>query len=121
MSISLLISSCGKYPEGPGFSLRSKKARVANTWVVEYAEDLEDGEEETDDYQNQELTLTKENEVRFKFGNSFIVEGSWEFKNDKESIRLSFSNSSQTYDLLKLKNKEMWWEGDDDEIHWVEK
>ena len=27
-------ASCGKYEEGPGISLRSKKARLANTWTI---------------------------------------------------------------------------------------
>ena len=31
---SMGISSCGKYEDGPGFSLLSKKARVAGDWKV---------------------------------------------------------------------------------------
>jgi len=32
--ISLAISSCGKYEDGPGFSLLSKTARMTNTWEL---------------------------------------------------------------------------------------
>src|SRR4051812_28988231 len=32
---SVAFVSCKKYPEGPAFSLRSKKARLSNTWKIE--------------------------------------------------------------------------------------
>ena len=32
--LALSVQSCGKYEEGPGLSLRSKKARVAGTWKL---------------------------------------------------------------------------------------
>ena len=31
----LFLVSCGKYEDGPGFSLRSKEARLAGTWTFE--------------------------------------------------------------------------------------
>ena len=30
--VAVSISSCGKYEEGPKFTLLSKKARITNTW-----------------------------------------------------------------------------------------
>ncbi len=33
----VFLASCGKYEDGPGLSLRSKKARLTGTWVVESA------------------------------------------------------------------------------------
>ena len=30
----VLLASCGKYEDGPGFSLRSKTSRLAGSWTV---------------------------------------------------------------------------------------
>jgi len=30
----VFLASCGKYEEGPGFSLRSKTSRLAGTWTL---------------------------------------------------------------------------------------
>ena len=30
----VLFSSCDKYPNGPSFSLRTKKARLCNEWIL---------------------------------------------------------------------------------------
>ena len=35
--VGLQLASCGKYEEGPGFSLRSKTARLAGEWTIEKA------------------------------------------------------------------------------------
>ncbi|MFM2225066.1 MAG: hypothetical protein RJA07_1268 [Bacteroidota bacterium] len=33
--VIFVLSGCKKYPEGPSFSLRTKKARITNTWTLE--------------------------------------------------------------------------------------
>ena len=33
--VGLQLASCGKYEEGPGFSLRSKTGRLAGEWTIE--------------------------------------------------------------------------------------
>jgi uncharacterized lipoprotein YehR (DUF1307 family) len=30
----VMLASCGKYEDGPGFSLRSKTSRLAGTWTL---------------------------------------------------------------------------------------
>ena len=34
LAMVLIISACGKYPEGPGLSLASKKSRLAGDWNI---------------------------------------------------------------------------------------
>ncbi len=120
---AFLMSSCGKYPEGPGFSLRSKKARVANTWEVEYSQDS-DGDENTEDFENNTYEFTKDGDATFTVNTAagtFTQEGNWEFDNNKEDFVLIFNGNRNTSKILKLKNNEFWIadKDDDSEIHFV--
>ncbi len=50
----VLLSSCGKYEEGPEFSLRSKTKRLAREWTVSKV--IENGADITDDYKSKYKT-----------------------------------------------------------------
>lgn len=128
LSATLLVgaSSCSKYEEGPAFSLRSKKSRVANTWEVKKA--MEDGKDVTNDYEQYQLRLLQDGDARltaiYTSGNftwEYETDGTWEFSNDKEDLQLDMENDDAdfTYQILKLKEKEMWLreKGGDTELH----
>ncbi len=132
--IVVTISGCKKYDEGPAISLLSKKARVDNTWKIEkYYEngvDLTAAVLAADDITvdlNKDGTVTW-TEIDTQSGNGSTKTGTWEFTNEKESILVnisgdvSFSGSgSDVWNILKLKNKEMWFTvmngSDNVEIH----
>ncbi|MCF8297804.1 MAG: hypothetical protein K9J13_09700 [Saprospiraceae bacterium] len=105
------LSSCGKYDEGPSFSLRSKKARLCQTWkftkVVE-----NDVDDVTPLYYGQQITFEKGgtwNSVNDS--TSTTSSGKWEFITDKEELSLSFDDSPvpEIYRILKLKKDEFWY------------
>jgi hypothetical protein len=122
----LFAASCGKYEEGPSISLRSKTARVCNTWKVEKY--MVNGSDQT---ATLNLILPNYREVYDKEGNySFSYDGNsgsgrWEFQNDKAEIKRSgvSSQSSATLVILKLKEKEFWYyimDGSDkEEVHMI--
>lgn len=110
-----VLPSCNKYEDGPGVSLLTKKARVANTWEIEKA--LRNGEDVTDEYDNYTLTTTKNGDANlkatFEFGNvtyTYDTEGTWDFADSKETLVLDFENddADNTYQILRLANDEMW-------------
>lgn len=109
------FTSCKKYEEGPVFSFYTKKARMANTWVVYEA--YEDGENVTSAYDQYELKLTKDGDAKLvalytsgDFTFEYETDGTWEFVNDKEDLKLDMENddADQEYQILKLQNNEMW-------------
>ncbi len=113
--IAVLNTACGKYPEGPGFSLRSKVGRLSGEWEVT---DIEGGF--SDDYDiTYEFTRDGEYTVNFDLsysGYSFSIEqeGEWEWIDDKEGIELDPDNGdSYEIEILRLTNREMIWEDDD--------
>ena len=127
------LNSCSPYEEGPAISLRSKTERVANTWRVNYAVEA-DGDDQTSDYEEDRFILDKDGNVTYTFeiaGTVFTATGTWAFTNDDENIRIQTSfdflglpvDSDETYEILKLKETEVWIRDIDDdqiELHFVE-
>ena len=101
--ISLAITSCGKYEDGPGFSLLSKTARMTNTWELKSV----DGQTNT----GGEVVwdLKKGGDASFSFGGATET-GSWEFSSDKEDLILEADGDASTWKIRRLTNKELWVE-----------
>ncbi len=106
---AVLLSSCGKYEEGPAFSLATKKARLKGTWKVSEIK----MNDEVIDLSNVDITeITGNNStvsisLKLKFdkdgdGKAMIAISSpaypfalpfernlnWEFSNSKENLRI---------------------------------
>lgn len=101
-------TSCKKYQEGPAISFRSKKARVANTWVVEKS--IVDGKEEsTSPLSGFVFEFTKDGKYNFTADETSYDKGTWDFGDKKETIVMTNENGDKnTATILKLKNKELW-------------
>jgi hypothetical protein len=124
----IATTGCKKYDDGPTISLRTKTERVANNWKVGQA--YEDGKDVTSDYNRYELNTTKGGNAslsaKYKFaGNNFdfTTEGTWSFVNDKKKISFNFDNNDAdgVYQILKLKEDEMWMRKDGEtlELHLI--
>jgi hypothetical protein len=128
MAIITLVfaDSCKKYEEGPSLSLRSRKARVANSWKVEQY--LLNGSDQTSSINvllpNYREVYDKEGNYSFSYDNQ-SGSGKWSFQNDDMEIkRNGVSNqSSETLIILKLKEKEFWYKivdgSDTEEVHLI--
>ena len=119
MGMLLMGASCGKYEEGPGFSLRSKKARVANEWKVEYAYDFKDQIETTTDFAGEVWVFSKDGSYLKKEDGETKKTGTWDFISDKEEIAISFPTDIDKYTILRLKENELWIKDHEEEIHFV--
>jgi hypothetical protein len=109
------LASCSKYEDGPGFSLRSKKQRLANTWEVEKAYD--DSKDVTEYYDQFELQLFTDGDARLvalyvigDFSFEYETDGTWDLVNSGEDLELDFENNDadRTYQILRLKEDELW-------------
>lgn len=123
-ALSIVFTSCKKYQEGPALSLRSKSARVANTWQVEsYSIN---GVDYTSALKNLNYTETYTKDGAYSYSSS--VEsgaGKWEFNSDKTQIKRHGVSGQSSTDLviLKLKENAFWYyymDGSDkEEIHLI--
>ena len=119
-----MFIGCSKYEDGPAFSLLTKKARITNTWKIEKY--VYDNGTSTTDVDEGKMTLNKDMSANVSFGTGGIsLAGTWEFINDKEGIRITFtifnSTSTKDYTILRLKSKELWvYDADESvEVHLI--
>jgi hypothetical protein len=91
-----LFTSCGKYDDGPLFSIYSKTERVSGYWRFDKV--VENGVNKTADFENQSIEIYKNNTLYwirgYKNNNPYdpiLVIGVWKFKNDKENLLMIFN------------------------------
>ena len=119
---ALTITSCGKYEEGPGMSLRTKKARLTGEWdAKEYVDaDGTTVQDTDDDY----VTFDKDGTYTYTSG-STSQSGTWEFSSDKEKIKIGYTVGSTTFStettIIRLTNTELWTKDEDGNISKSEK
>lgn len=102
------LNSCKKYPEGPGFSLRTAKGRITNQWVwktTTYNGQVAQSGSQFGYKPGTDLDIKKDGSYIFT-----SYSGTWAFTSDKESVNFTISGSSsnETYKILKLTSKELW-------------
>lgn len=111
---SLILSSCGKYDEGPSISLRSKTSRLTGIWKVTKA--VYNGTEQTlsDDDKATTTEFTKDGKITTTSPQWGSFNGTWEFNSDKTKIVTKYTFGGQTstseVTILRLTNKELFVE-----------
>lgn len=124
------FGSCKKYEEGPAISFKSKKERVANTWIIQQA--LRDGEDVTSDYDEFTLRTTKDGDAELAalysfgaFSYEYETSGTWGFESNAELISFDYQDNDADvkYQILRLEEDAMWLreQGGEDELHLVTK
>ncbi|PKR81416.1 hypothetical protein CW751_05000 [Brumimicrobium salinarum] len=115
--IALNFQSCSKYEEGPKFSLRTKANRLKGDWeVVRIGNQMFP----SGGY-SLEMSFEKGGDFSFNYSYGFYSYGyfgEWEFSSDKEDLRLFFDNELQTFEILRLTNKELWMESNISNEEW---
>ena len=103
-SISSVLTSCGKYEEGPNFTLLTKKMRLTGEWTLTALNN-----EPVIDLPGYSTILSFESDGTYRStsyfdGESIIEEvGIWEFNSDKTGLIINGSE----FMIIKLENKEM--------------
>ncbi len=111
----LTLTYCGKYEEGPSFSLRGKTNRVVNTWKIDKLF--------VDDNDITALSATYVNSYKIEFKKDERVEesffseqgshknfGTWTFEDSYKYLVTKFSGTITKYRILRLTAGEMWLE-----------
>lgn len=108
------ITGCGKYEDGPNFSLLTKKARVVGDWKVNSI-----GSEVLGTTYSIDMTFDKTGDLMLTssysyggYSESYSYAGSWDFVSDKEQISLNIDGDVTLFEIKRLTNKEMWLDDD---------
>jgi hypothetical protein len=110
---ALTIQSCQKGEDDPVVSLKTRKDRFTNTWVLTKYEkngvnqDLSGSTYTYEVYNSGRLTQTIEGAV-FGFPTKSVKEGDWVFVNDEEDVRITIEGTATTYNVQRLATNELW-------------
>jgi len=120
VALAFVAASCGKYEDGPGFSLKSKKARVVNVWSFDknFVDDL--GSFVITGDTVQEIQFLKDGKAVFTYSGpsgTKDYDATWEFSDDKEKLNCYVAHvaicgstyiDTIEYTILRLTSNEMW-------------
>ncbi len=111
--IGAIMISCGKYEEGPGFSLLPKKTRLQQKWKPVQSVNAQTGIINNIDDDGTYIELIKGGSMTF-YNHSMMspwgldaVSGTWELSEDKTKLITSYTfmtlTSNDTSTIIKLK------------------
>jgi hypothetical protein len=104
------IASC-RYPEGPNFTLKSKKSRLSGIWDVESI----DGQ--SADNVEYFYEFEKDGDGRVSaYGFESILTWIWEDK--KSSLSITTESDVSDFNIQKLTDEDMIWK-DETGIEWI--
>ena len=113
--------SCGKYDDGPGFSLASKKSRLTGTWELDKVK-YSDGSLGNLNNVSIDVEFDKDGDFTIRstttytnYGSNdsytYTNSGEWEFSSDKEEIEFDPNDGGDyEWEINRLTNKELWVE-----------
>lgn len=123
LAASLLLSSCGKYEEGPKISLASKKGRLTREWIFQKSIDGSTGNEYICNSGCMIMELKKDGGIVLN-GTSWSGY-TWQLSSNKEKLEtvttIGGSSSTESEIILRLTSKELWLkdESSGDQVHYV--
>lgn len=129
LMVALLgLESCKKYPDGPSFTIRSKKDRLANEWVIHkvYTNDVDVTAIWTTTFPDFLWNIRKDYYYEL-LTNGVTTEGIWALDEEKEQVIFTENGSPtpEVFDIYKLKSDELWLYrivgGDETEMHLIPK
>ena len=112
---STVFTSCGKYDDGPKFSLLTKKARLSRDWQVYEYEDS-DGTTVSVSNSSDYATFEKDGTYKATFDNVSYA-GTWEFSSNKEDLLITYNyggfSLTTASEIRRLTNDELWLKDED--------
>jgi hypothetical protein len=110
------MSGCGKYEDGPSFSLASKKARLVGDYkVMKY-----NGTEVSDYY----MTFNNDQTYNIKMvilSVDIEYDGTWAFQDGKEVVAVTVQNSTDLFTITRLTDDEFWFKDKDGKVWEMDK
>lgn len=110
---TLTFQSCQKGEDDPVVSVKTRKDRFTNSWLlVKYEkngvnQDISGATYTYDVYNSGKLTQTVEGSV-FGFPTRVVKDGDWVFINDEEDVRITIEGDARTYNVQRLASNELW-------------
>ncbi|MEI7594385.1 MAG: hypothetical protein WCK02_01460 [Bacteroidota bacterium] len=109
--ILLVATSCKKYPDGPLFSLSSKKARLCRTWISDryFINGVDKTTPTNPLWTGYKLEFRKNGEVQYYNHPKYnSTAGSWSFDSDKANLSITLDVLNEYSVIERLTSSELW-------------
>ena len=116
------LIACNTFPDGPIISIKSKSARIANTWKVTKATDS-DGADKTSSFDNYTYIFEEDGTAQVTYtiaSINFKLNGTWELLEDDTVFHLNVQDGTtlikinQEFIINRLTQDEFWLADKDD-------
>jgi hypothetical protein len=111
---AFIVPSCTKKgDDDPVISLRTRKDRFTNTWTLTRYEkngqtqDLNGSTYIYEVFNSGTLKRTVEGSI-FGVATRTVDDGTWQFVNDEEDVKITINESTTTYNVQRLASDELW-------------
>lgn len=117
-TLTIGLSGCGKYTDGPNFTLKTKEARLCRTWNV-----VSIGSEVINGYYQLKFTFDKNSnltireistEPGWEYDDAYA--GEWRFSQDKKDIELIIDGEISFATIDRLTSDELWFKLDGEQF-----
>jgi len=117
LALTVLFTACGKYEDGPAFSLLTKKMRITGEWKIEKMFKNDTEQQLSADAQNSSMLIEGDGTGKMTYTSNAItiaVDFEWEFGDNKESFKVRTKKLDGTWDewdesdIVRLTNSELW-------------
>jgi hypothetical protein len=111
MLVAVVLSSCGKYEDGPGFTVLTKRMRLERSWDLD--EVMNEAGNSVKDNSSDYWTLEKDGVAKFIDGSDTYT-GNWALENDDANLKVTVTYpilgvvTIGDYEIKRLTSKEMW-------------
>ena len=113
VAIGFIATSCKKYPDGPGFTVLTKKDRIAGVWRIEQV--IVNGYDVTNAYNlwygsDYQLDIAKSG--GYLVAGNFPDHGRWDFTNNSDDVSFisQTDKGTKTYKILRLEKESLWFQ-----------
>ena len=119
----LNFQSCGKYEDGPAFSLRSKTSRLVGEWEVVkmQGQNLPSGYEITMEFESDGDLTYSYSYSYYGYNYTYSFSGEWEWEDNKGSIEIDVDGYKLDFEILRLTKDELVMEDNNNQEWELEK
>ena len=105
----LNFQSCGKYEDGPAFSLRSKTSRLVGEWEIVkiYGQNVPSGYNFSMEFESDGDLTYSYSYSYYGYNYNYSFNGEWEWEDNKGSIEVDVDGDRIDFEILRLTKDEL--------------
>lgn len=117
--VGIIASSCGKYEDGPGFTVLSKRMRLERSWDLDETVNAQGSSLKDND--SDYYTLKKDGVLEYT-NDGTVTSGNWLLQNDNKNLKITVTYPIigvvviGDFEIKRLTKNELWLYNPENEL-----